>query len=299
MSRTPRRPQELVGHIFSAAEVISSGILTKGELRSKAWRPLFRGVYADARATLSHEARCEAAAKWLLPPQAVIAGRSAVAIHGGPAPGDGDPIDVLIPPGHRFGPVHGIRVHASEIAGGEVIELPRLTVTSPLRSCWDLAQWYDLVEAVVQVDALLGLGAVKADALSEQADLRVEARGGRRFAAVAGLADGGAASPPESRTRVGLVLAGLPRPVTQHIIDAAGRFVARVDLAWPRYRVAVEYDGVWHAQSDQFHRDRRRLNELVGQDWIVLHLTARRLHTDFAGFVAEVTHALTTRGWHR
>ncbi|MDI1460302.1 hypothetical protein QEZ54_04925 [Catellatospora sp. KI3] len=299
MSRTPRRPQQLVGHIFSAAEVISSGILTRGELRSKAWRPLFRGVYADARTTFSHEARCRAAVRWLLPPRAVIAGRSAAAVHGGPEPADGDPVDVLIPPGHRFGPVHGIRVHTADMADDEVVGFPRLTVTSPLRTCWDLTQWYDLVEAVVQVDALLGLGAVKPAELAEESARRLERRGGRRFAAVTGLADGGAASPPESRTRVGLVLAGLPRPVTQHVIDAAGRFVARVDLAWPRYRVAVEYDGVWHARTDQFHRDRRRLNDLVGQDWIVLHLTAHRLRTDFAGFVAEVAHALTVRGWHR
>ncbi|WP_203741611.1 endonuclease domain-containing protein [Catellatospora bangladeshensis] len=102
---------------------------------------------------------------------------------------------------------------------------------------------------------------------------------------------------PSRAPGVGLVLAGLPRPVTQHVVEDRGRFVARVDLAWPEYRVAVEYDGVWHAQADQFHRDRQRLNRLVGQDWIVLHLTAQRLRDDLPAFTAEVRTALRTRGW--
>ena len=66
-----------------------------------------------------------------------------------------------------------------------------------------------------------------------------------------------------------LVLAGLPAPVTQLVVGRVGRFVARLDLAWPHLKVAVEYDGLWHDDPEQFHRDRRRLNRLLGEDWIV------------------------------
>jgi very-short-patch-repair endonuclease len=59
--------------------------------------------------------------------------------------------------------------------------------------------------------------------------------------------------------------------------------------------VAVEYDGLWHGDPEQFHRDRRRLNRLLGEDWIVLHVTARRFREDFGGFLAELHHALRTR----
>lgn len=297
MSRTPRRPQELASKIFSAHEAIALGVVTAGELRSAAWRQIFRGVYADARMPVSHLARCEAAAHWLLPPGAVIAGRSAVAFHGGLSPRDSDPVEVLSPGAVRVGPARGLRVHAGDLDPAEVVTHGRVRVTAALRTCWDLAQWCDLAEAVALIDSLLGRGVVKQDELERYALTRTARRGAKRFARAIGLADAGAQSAPESRTRVGLVLAGLPRPIAQHVIDDRGRFVARVDLAWPEYRVAVEYDGVWHAEAGQFHRDRQRLNRLVGQDWIVLHLTAKRLRDDFDGFATEVRTALRTRGW--
>jgi very-short-patch-repair endonuclease len=53
--------------------------------------------------------------------------------------------------------------------------------------------------------------------------------------------------------------------------------VARVDLAFPDQRIAVAYDGLWHAEPGQFGRDRRRLNRLVAAGWVVLHVTAADL----------------------
>ena len=58
---------------------------------------------------------------------------------------------------------------------------------------------------------------------------------------------------------------------------ANGDFVARVDLAFPDQRVAIEYDGAWHAEPGQFAKDRRRLNALVAAGWTVLHVTAADL----------------------
>jgi very-short-patch-repair endonuclease len=74
-----------------------------------------------------------------------------------------------------------------------------------------------------------------------------------------------------------------------------GRFVARVDLAWPECRVAIEYDGQWHGQPGQLHADRHRLNRLVTAGWLVLHVTSLRLRTDLDGIVTEVTTALASR----
>jgi very-short-patch-repair endonuclease len=91
------------------------------------------------------------------------------------------------------------------------------------------------------------------------------------------------------------MLAGIPRPETQHVISRAGRFVARVDLAWPDLKIAIEYDGLWHDDPEQFHRDRRRLNRILGDDWIVLHVTAKRLREDFDGFLVELREAVHSR----
>lgn len=80
------------------------------------------------------------------------------------------------------------------------------------------------------------------------------------------------------------------------MVTAGSRFLARVDLAWPELRVAIEYDGRWHSDPGQLHQDRQRLNRLLGSEWIVLHVTARRLREDFDGFVAEVRAVLRSRG---
>jgi len=80
-------------------------------------------------------------------------------------------------------------------------------------------------------------------------------------------------------------------------VIVADGVVLHPDLAWEKYRVAVEYDGAWHATVDQMRRDRRRLNLLVAEGWLVLHVTNDRLRHDFDGIVREVQAALRSRGW--
>jgi G:T-mismatch repair DNA endonuclease (very short patch repair protein) len=89
----------------------------------------------------------------------------------------------------------------------------------------------------------------------------------------AALADGLAQSPPETRLRLLLHRSGLPVPVAQHSIRSAGRFVARVDFAWPDQRFAVEYDGAWHGDPDRLAEDRGRLNRLAAAGWRILFVT--------------------------
>ena len=64
-----------------------------------------------------------------------------------------------------------------------------------------------------------------------------------RLRSVLDLVDGGAESPRESRLRLLLIRAGLPRPETQ---IAFRDLRIRVDMGWRRWQVAVEYDGAQH-----------------------------------------------------
>ncbi|WP_433648756.1 hypothetical protein ACQP2C_17285 [Micromonospora zamorensis] len=171
--------------------------------------------------------------------------------------------------------------------------------SDPGRAAWETAVWLDPIPAVAVVDSLLGQGLTDRDTLAALAARNAERPGGRRARWVFDLADGGAQSPPESHLRVRLVLGGLPRPVVQHPVRLASGVVLHPDLAWPEYRVAVEYDGKWHSDADQLHRDRRRLNLLVGAGWLVLHVTSRRLHAEFPAVLREVRDALVSRGWRR
>jgi len=308
---------------------VRRGLLTRNDLRSSAWRPLFRDVYADAHRRLTHRDRCGAVIHWLVPAGTAIAGRSAAALYGvGQVPPD-EPVDVLTSTSPtevsaavaepvagatgaltptaeaatrggiagRRGPVAGLRVHRAGVDPGDVLDQAGILITSPARTCWDLARWLDVIEAVVLIDGLLARRLTDVTALREYALARAGRRGWRAMLRAVDLADAGAESPQESRTRVRLVLAGLPRPLTQWVVSQQGRFVARLDLAWPEFRVAVEYDGRWHDDPEQFHRDRRRLNRLLGAGWFVLHVTARRLRDDFDGILTEVRTALRSRGW--
>src|SRR5690606_39703155 len=57
------------------------------------------------------------------------------------------------------------------------------------------------------------------------------------------------ASPPETRLRLLVVLGGLPEPATGYEVRVAGR-TRYLDLAYPDWRVAVEYDGRHHVERD-------------------------------------------------
>ncbi|GGM04466.1 endonuclease domain-containing protein [Micromonospora yangpuensis] len=289
-------PPQLRGRIFRGSTVVNDGLLSRNDLRSAAWQRLFRDIYADTDLTLTHRARCLAVSRWLAPPGTAIAGRAAAALHGAAATANEEPIDVLTPADVRMGPISGVRVHRGLREATDAVDRDGILVTTVTRTCWDLACWLTAMEAVVVVDALLRQRLTSQDDLRAYAWEHRDRRGWRALLRVVELTDGGAESPQESRTRVHLVRAGLPRPVTQYVITGQGRFIARVDLAWPAFKVAVEYDGRWHDDPEQLHRDRRRLNQLVGEGWLVLHVTARRLREDLDGFLGEVHIALRSRG---
>lgn len=66
----------------------------------------------------------------------------------------------------------------------------------------------------------------------------------------------------------------LPLPVFQHEVWHDGRFIARVDAAYPESRLAIEVDGfAAHTSPDAFQRDRTRQNRLVALGWTVLRFT--------------------------
>jgi very-short-patch-repair endonuclease len=292
-----RRPRDLEWQVFRGSDAIHSGLLTADQLRTGAWRRIRRDVYADARLELDHELACRAA--WLtLPPDSVIAGPSAVFLDGVEHAAEfGHDVHVIRPAKASKYRQQRVRFHATDLSATETVAAGGLVRTSPPRTAWDIAQWLDVIAAVAVVDGLLAARLVNPGQLTGLITERRGLRGVRRAARAFDLADGGAQSRPESTLRVRFVLAGLPRPVTQHPVRLRNGRVVHPDIAWPAYRVGVEYDGTWHREDDQFHLDRKRLNQLIGAGWKVLHVTSRRLNHDFPGILREVTDALREGGW--
>jgi very-short-patch-repair endonuclease len=73
--------------------------------------------------------------------------------------------------------------------------------------------------------------------------------------------------------------AGYPNPVPQfEILDERGTFVARVDVALPAWRIAVEYDSRQeHSDEFQLARDAQRRNRVVAAGWRMLSARHRDL----------------------
>ncbi len=80
--------------------------------------------------------------------------------------------------------------------------------------------------------------------------------------------------------------AGLPEPRLEFEVRRGdGSFVARVDLAYPRHRVAIELDSVrWHHNQKSFEADPRRKNALLLEGWRVLTFT----WSDFTNFRSQM-----------
>lgn len=250
--------------------------MTPAQLRSLAWVRLFPDVYACASLPVTHGLRTEAAACLLLP-GSVVAGRGAATWWGVPMAGATEDVELLLPVGHRAGATRGLRVRRAAVGRSEVRSVRGVAVASPVRTALDLARTRPLDEAVALVDRFAAAGLVDL-AQARSAAATVTGRDCRTVRQVLRLADGLAGSPQETRVRLLIAGSPLPQPVAQFTVSARGRFVARVDFAWPERRLALEYDGLWHAEPGQFAADRRRLNRLLAAGWRVLFVTAADLH---------------------
>jgi hypothetical protein len=291
VTRTPTRPDALRGKVFRGSEQVERGLVTPAQLRSTAWRRLFPDVYACSTLPLDHARIARAAARLLLP-TSTVSGRSAAVLWGVDLAGPADDVELTLPQVCRAGAVRGVRVTRRALTPDEVTLRSGVRLTTPVRTALDLARTTPVEEAVVDLDRFLVARRV---ALSDlvQAAHAFTGPGCRAMRRAVALADGLAGSPQETRLRLVMWASSLPRPVAQHVVcDTRGRFVARVDFAWPEARVAVEYEGAWHAHN--VGPDRRRLNELTAAGWTVVFVTAADL-ADPVALVARIAAALASR----
>jgi hypothetical protein len=162
------------------------------------------------------------------------------------------------------------------LADDEITVLRDVPVTTPARTALDLARRYPTERAVAAIDALANATRLKPTEIDEL----VQRYRGHRGVALArktlALVDSGAESPRETWLRLLLIRAGFPSPTTQFVVrDEYGQPIARLDLAWPDLKIAIEYEGDHHrTDRRQFNRDIRRTDSLIELGWIVIRVTA-------------------------
>lgn len=249
-------------------------------VRSGRWRPVARGVYLRHATQLvdPHEvARLEhvhrALAAGMTHVDSVIALQSAAAVRGLPTVSELPPEVHLISARGRSGTRDGVSIHRLPLDPADVTLLPNrpgsdpahrhLLVTSPLRTWVDIARSSTLADGLSVGDRALRQGLVRADELSEAADL-VRGRGSRRVRVAASLVHAGRETPLESWSAACFHEWGLPEPQVQVVVeDDTGRFVGRVDFLWDEFGIIGEADGALkYEHREAIYAEKRR------EDWL-------------------------------
>lgn len=191
--------------------------------------------------------------------------------------------------------------HSMRLLPGDLGELDGLRLTSPERTWCDLAAWLTLEQLIAAGDALLSAANRKSTParLAAAVEQYPSRRGVRIARAAVPLLSARSLSPAESILRVRIIQAGLPTPQQNlSIYSAEGRFLAMCDLAFPDFKVIVEYEGDHHrTDKAQWGKDIRRVLDLQDEDWITLRAWAPDL-TNSAPLIARIRSTLTRRGWN-
>jgi very-short-patch-repair endonuclease len=282
--------------IFTVTDAFECG-LTHDQVRFRerfVWTRLYPMVFRmpGAPRTWRGDAR---AACFAGQPHAVLSHRSAAHLYGLPG-GRADLLEVTCPRWRRTRR-RGLVVHESTLVPPADVQLiADLPVVTPERAVFELASIYRSPDFVERV-----LHAARRQRLVTHASTRAtfERLAGRGRPGVVVFREAlerwpAAVRATESDMETLLVQVlrqrGLPPPTTQHEVrDPGGRFVARVDAAYPAQRVLIEYDSKQeHSDEWALARDSSRRNRLHALGYVML--TAR--HRDLASGGAELCAAI-------
>lgn len=271
----------------------SSGTAIDSRLRRGEWADLLRGVYLTDADMYGDELP---SAIWhrsaaLAHPDGVLGLRSAAEVLGlqGLPRSDradcsagrdgtpcgrrfcpGQPLEIVLPLTTRRVQAAHVRIHFWPLRPGEITVANALSVTTPVRTLADLVPRLERPHALSVLDSALHLSVATPDELAHARSVAAGRPGCRRVRDLWTIADGGAASPLESRVRLACVDGGVPPDDLQHVVrDRHGILLGIADMAWRARRrdgrlLVAECDGaVPHSRPAALLRDRRRLNDFT------------------------------------
>ena len=279
------------GQPFLYRQGIRAGI-PRRRLATDAFQRLLPGVYIAAGAP--RDAVTEARATLLAAgPRAFLSHFQAARLYGGVVPST-EVLHASVP-----GQAHRSRrpevvVHASSRTPTTFRGLP---VTSPEDTFVDLASHLSLVDLVVLGDSLVRRARTTPRRLV-QASAAAPASSRRRALRAAELVRAQVDSPMETRSRLLVVLAGLPEPeVNVCFLDEHGELRRRLDMAYRKNRLGLEYDGRQHAESQaQWEAGVARREEFDGAGWRIITLLAKDIYRTPAQTLDRIISAMHGAG---
>lgn len=281
---------------FRGSEALAAGLLTPHRLRTD-FEPVHRNVYIPRGTKLTPVTRAVAAWLWS-GRSASLAGLSAAALHRTAWIDDWLPAELNRRSRDK---ARGIILHSDALDDDEVCARDGITMTTPARTAFDLGRRKGLAGAVIRLDALMHATELKSADVELLADRHCGARGLVQLRQALLLTDAGAESPYQTKTRLILIGAGLPRPQTQiEVLNDCGAVIARIDMGWEEWKVGVEFDGAHHwTDPAQRTRDIDRLAELQARGWAIVRVSADMVRHRPDVIVTRTRAALLAAGCRR
>jgi hypothetical protein len=281
---------------FTVSAMGGSG-LSRSQARSDRFVAPSRGLRIPLELPMSMEVRVQAVA--LVSRQdALFCGPSAAVLLGLPIPfrlQDG-PVWVMVPEGMPRPRRRDVRSRQADVVAHEIATVCGLMVTSPARTFVDLAAVLSLADLAAVGDAAMRRWHMTPEELHRVIVRRLRYPGKVKARHVAPLLSARSESPQESRLRMSIVGDGLPEPsVNLDVRDDSGEFVARCDLGYEEWKIAIEYDGAIHASRKRRYLDATRRTLLREHGWYVVEVVADDLRFPQRA-LAKVRAALRARG---
>ena len=279
-------------HAQALACGMSAGAIQR-RVTNGVWQPMWRGIYRVTAAPSTWRQRVHATSLWIGQTGALSHDTAAALLDlEGFTPG---PLVVSSETNRR--PPAGITLHRVKLLGpADKFVLNGLTVTTGPRTLLDIAGIHDRTAVERALDDALRRGLVSVAKMNWYLE-GVAGKGQSGSATLRSLmqhrSPGYVApeSPLERRLWRLLRASDLPRPIRQYTIRNRSRTVARVDLAYPAEKIALEADGYrWHSGRQSWMRDLRRRNALTELGWRVVHVT----HADLVERPGEVVRHVRT-----
>ena len=266
------------GGPFTSGQALAAG-LSRWDLaqlvREHAVRRILTDVYIPWHEPDTLENRALAAAL-VVPAHAVAVDRTAAWLWGVDVrkPWQLDvapPVEFFALRGHARLRRGGVRSGERDLAPRDVTSVGGVRLTVPVRTALDLACAPGPYEALAAMDGLARVQGVTVEELLRELPRYRRRRGVVQARRLVPLVDGRAESAGESFTRLAIVDSGLPVPQPQVWVLESGVPKFRLDLAYPRLKICIEYDGeAFHSSREQREADRLRRTWLREHGWKVI-----------------------------
>jgi len=290
-------PASLSERTFTLAEGRSAG-LRRGRLAGADLARPMRGI----RHPVATPMRLDALARSLqtrLPVEAFFSSVTAALLVGVPLPWHEERsarLHVTVPRDIGRPQIHGVVAHRDVVGEGEVVVWNGIRVSRPERLWMELGGVLGLRDLVAAGDWLIREkgGATNAENLTVFLRRHPGRRGIGLLRRALPLLNGASESPKESALRLELELAGVRGLVPNLWETTTGGHRYRIDLAIPGLKIAIEYQGDYHADPEQYRRDIIRNNRLREDGWDVVELVLDDLR-DLDELVARIMRIIRRR----